>query len=423
MKKILHIFIVFLLGFVLSGAKSQVLAAQCQAPISGVDTTLAEFPETTSHVVTIDLSVNFDPNKDYWLELEGNTGINQASSVKFRINQNITNACNGGKDCITVKDGLVTWTITSEKALTQDGAQGDIDTKYIDLQMPGVGVNQCDIGTIDIANGNNPGPGCNLKIYQKRGTQQCYQNETQSACFADGQEVFVTVSELKTASGTPWKGDIGLKIGQVGAGIEPDNGTGVYYNGTAATMNFKPNSSNGAKFTIEVEDREWTNEVFPNCKVSLTTTAGCNSNQCEPETELEVGTAPTNVAQEAFSLCKQIPEEQKKQRSACEACTGGSGEFEGNEGVWTAIGCINREPQAILIKFITVGLGMSGGVALLTFLAAGFIFSTSQGDPKAYGIAKEMMTASIVGILFVIFSITILQFIGFEILKIPGFGV
>ncbi len=66
---------------------------------------------------------------------------------------------------------------------------------------------------------------------------------------------------------------------------------------------------------------------------------------------------------------------------------------------------------------------MSGGVALLTFLAAGFIFSTSQGDPKAYGKAKEMMTAAIVGILFVIFSITILQFIGYEILKIPGFGV
>ena len=36
--------------------------------------------------------------------------------------------------------------------------------------------------------------------------------------------------------------------------------------------------------------------------------------------------------------------------------------------------------------------------------------------------AKEMITSAIVGSLFIIFSITILQFIGVSILHIPGFG-
>jgi len=133
---------------------------------------------------------------------------------------------------------------------------------------------------------------------------------------------------------------------------------------------------------------------------------------------------PDSQPEKPYSLCKQIPAGPQfdQQREDCYSCTGGDEEKEENKGVWTAIGCIKRDPQSIMQRLISVGLGMSGGVALLTFLAAGFIFSTSQGDPKAYGKAKEMMTASIVGILFVIFSVTLLQFIGYEILKIPGFG-
>ena len=123
-----------------------------------------------------------------------------------------------------------------------------------------------------------------------------------------------------------------------------------------------------------------------------------------------------------FSLCKQIPEEQVEQRSACLACTEGTDDYEGNAGVWTAIGCIKRDPQAIIEKLVTVGLGIGGGFALLMFLTAGFIYSTSQGSSEKVKNAKEMVTASIVGIVFVIFSVTILQFIGWSILKIPGFG-
>ena len=69
-----------------------------------------------------------------------------------------------------------------------------------------------------------------------------------------------------------------------------------------------------------------------------------------------------------------------------------------------------------------LGLTMGGGVALLMILGSGFILSTSAGDPKRTGEAKEMLVAAITGLIFVIFSVAILQFIGFSVLQIPGFG-
>jgi hypothetical protein len=73
-------------------------------------------------------------------------------------------------------------------------------------------------------------------------------------------------------------------------------------------------------------------------------------------------------------------------------------------------------------RFIEIGLGVGGGICLLMTLAAGFMITTSQGDPKQFNEAKDMITSAIVGLLFIIFSVFILQFIGVTVLQIPGFG-
>lgn len=129
------------------------------------------------------------------------------------------------------------------------------------------------------------------------------------------------------------------------------------------------------------------------------------------------GTAPPPGQTDSFSFCSQINDPTLKQE--CIDCAGGE---KGYEGVWTAIGCIRREPEAIVRKFMVVGISMGGGVALLTFLAAGFILSTSQGNTQQIDQAKQMLTASISGLLFIIFSVGILEYIGYSILGIPGFG-
>lgn len=105
----------------------------------------------------------------------------------------------------------------------------------------------------------------------------------------------------------------------------------------------------------------------------------------------------------------------------CVSCVAGR-EGPGSEGVWTAIGCIPAEPSSIIKAVVTIGVGIGGGVALIMTLIGGFLLTTSQGNPKQQETAKEMITSAVIGLLFVLFSVVILQFIGVTILQIPGFG-
>jgi hypothetical protein len=116
-----------------------------------------------------------------------------------------------------------------------------------------------------------------------------------------------------------------------------------------------------------------------------------------------------------YSVCRQIANDDL--RSKCEDCAG-------NEvaGVWTAVGCIPTDHTSIIQVFIKLGLLTGGGMALLIILAGSFMLSVSQGDPKKTSEAKEMITSAIIGLIFIIFSVSILQLIGVQILHIPGFA-
>lgn len=114
-----------------------------------------------------------------------------------------------------------------------------------------------------------------------------------------------------------------------------------------------------------------------------------------------------------FQVCNQVRGNDKVQCNNC---------FD-SEGIWTAIGCIPFKNTVTMVRaLLTVGLGVGGGVVVLMILAGSFILSTSQGDPKRVDEAKGMITSAVMGLVFVIFSITILRFIGVRILQIPGFG-
>lgn len=117
-----------------------------------------------------------------------------------------------------------------------------------------------------------------------------------------------------------------------------------------------------------------------------------------------------------FELCNQIPESEDAALAACRNCVADQ------DKVWTAVGCISKEPKDIIAQFITIGLGIGGGVALIMIIAGGFMLTISQGNPQKTNEAKEMITSAIIGLLFVIFSVVILQFIGVTIFRIPGFG-
>ncbi len=90
--------------------------------------------------------------------------------------------------------------------------------------------------------------------------------------------------------------------------------------------------------------------------------------------------------------------------------------------VSTALGDIGTKPEDFITSIFGYLLGISGGIALLLIIIAGYKLMASQGDAEKVKEARESLTSAIVGLLFIIFSLVILQIIGVDILKIPGFG-
>lgn len=136
-------------------------------------------------------------------------------------------------------------------------------------------------------------------------------------------------------------------------------------------------------------------------------------------------TDPNATEPQPYKLCDQVSDSLTtatgdSMKDLCIECIGGN--EEGKEGVWTAVGCIPKDPETIVSVVVRLGLGMGGGFALLNILAAGFRLSVSQGNPKQTDEAKQQLTAALGGLLFIIFSVVLLHFIGYTVFKIPGFG-
>lgn len=92
-----------------------------------------------------------------------------------------------------------------------------------------------------------------------------------------------------------------------------------------------------------------------------------------------------------------------------------------NPGFKTAIGCIHTNPAELtkdLLKFL---IGIGGGLAFLMMLFGAFQMITSGGNPETLAAGRSRLTSAIIGLLFVIFSILLLQIIGVGILNLPGF--
>ena len=260
----------------------------------------------------------------------------------------------------------------------------------------------CELGDYTIVSTNvaTDMASCQVKIVQADPTNPSVRG---SGCFTEGP-IDVEISATDN-SGNPYNGQFC---------IQSSNGLCDGVNGwiTMVDGNYIgpvpggiPNDRVGGIFGVDI-----LNEPFDTICQDTTPTVRL---ACTPEER----TSGILVNSEPFRLCEQISDTTLKEE--CEDCAGGTNGF---AGVWTAVGCINRDPQVIIVSVLNLGLGMGGGVALLMILAAGFMLTTSQGDPKRTSEAKEMITSAIIGLLFVIFSVAILQFVGSTVLMIPGFG-
>lgn len=149
------------------------------------------------------------------------------------------------------------------------------------------------------------------------------------------------------------------------------------------------------------------------CEVGEVFCGACCPSQevCRARTQKEqTNTAATKLA----SVCEYITD--NAQKANCNTC------FKTDKGSWTAIGCISIEPNKFIAKFLGLGIGVAGGVAFLLILFGGFQILTSAGNPEQLNAGRELVSAAVTGLLLIIFSLFLIQLIGYNILGIPGFG-
>jgi hypothetical protein len=88
----------------------------------------------------------------------------------------------------------------------------------------------------------------------------------------------------------------------------------------------------------------------------------------------------------------------------------------------TAIGCVNVSSGDFVTNFFNIGIGIGSMIAFILILFGALQMMTSAGNPEKLNAGKELVTAAITGLLFIIFSIFLLRIIGVNILGIPGFS-
>lgn len=88
----------------------------------------------------------------------------------------------------------------------------------------------------------------------------------------------------------------------------------------------------------------------------------------------------------------------------------------------SALGDFATNPAGFIQTIFAILLSVSGGIALLLIIKAGYQLMASQGKPEQIQNGRDQLIAAIVGLVFLIFAFVFLQLIGVDIFHIPGFG-
>lgn len=93
----------------------------------------------------------------------------------------------------------------------------------------------------------------------------------------------------------------------------------------------------------------------------------------------------------------------------------------GKGSINTALGCIPYETKGFTSALLTFLAGTAGAISLVIMLVATFQIMTGGDNAEAVKKGKELFTGAITGLLFIIFSATILKIIAGDIIQLPGF--
>lgn len=355
------------------------------------------------------ISCNSLSQDSYFVNVSSGTSLFRAGE-----DYSIKNYCDGQEIDTSPASSIDSVNFTLPKSAIDNLPPGNCPFK---IYGPGIGIDGCSLSpSITIGEKSYS---AEVYISQQRvidgASQTCYGYP--SGCMEAGIPLAIEISNVNRCGSTAKNTKLAVEV----------SGTGSNETWTPTTNNegnVPPISytfSQGGSFQLLIEIYTLVPHLGENIllkQIQIKGPGGCGEQCLTTKPIISSGSGP-----DPYKICDQIDSSQAHLIDAynnCIECVGGS--ETGTDGIWTAIGCIKRDPTEIVQNLLRVGLGMGGGVALLMILAAGFLFSISQGDPKRTGEAKELITAAITGLLFIIFSVVILQFIGYTVLKIPGFG-
>lgn len=88
----------------------------------------------------------------------------------------------------------------------------------------------------------------------------------------------------------------------------------------------------------------------------------------------------------------------------------------------TGVGPIKTNGAGIINSIFLLLLSLAGGIALISIIHSGYQMITSRGNPEAVQKAREIFISAVVGLLFIVFSIMVLELLTIDILHLPGFS-
>jgi len=199
--------------------------------------------------------------------------------------------------------------------------------------------------------------------------------------------------------------------------LDCSNKSGTIYNCTPATsgVGYRCDYPNPVciKCDLNTEGCYDTNE---NTCLESCVFSGGNTYSCSPDGRGCITIEGLGGKYTDFLICESEcgynPVDNKELELECETKTG-------EKGINTAIGCIPIEANTEFLRFLLQwSMGVAGGFAVLLILYASFLFITSSGDKYKLQSAKQLLTAAIAGLVFLILSVFMLRVIGVDILGI-----
>ncbi|MDD5415435.1 MAG: pilin [Candidatus Daviesbacteria bacterium] len=140
-----------------------------------------------------------------------------------------------------------------------------------------------------------------------------------------------------------------------------------------------------------------------------------NDDQCQFATGSPLASGTIRISETDIVIPTKPPQKASAKGDPCD-------DKERGPAFKTAIGCIHTNPTELIKDILTFVIGISGGLAFLMMLLGAFQMLTSAGNPETLNAGKDRLTSAIIGLLFIVFAILLLQIIGVGILSIPGFG-